>query len=200
MLVSVEQAVESLGLPAALESQMEPILVKAIAKAQLRLEAELDTMLDALDHTEVFHLDSELHSGVLMHGLLALRLGCSFVKAAPSPVITASVEWNGTYTEVPVTDFKLNALKGQIFLDKKYDGQYVAVEYSSGFKTPTQTVPALREALLSMLPSLMNAQGGTEPLPNADEKMKLAGTLVTRLKRTNGFGFRPFTVDSTPSA
>lgn len=206
MLVTVLEAIQSLGLSEVLEDQLEPVLSKALLKAQMRLEAELESKLDILDCVETFHPNSDLHNGVLPNGLLVLRLRNAFLKDSPVPVVTFSNEWKGEYSEMPTATFDVQPDKGLVFLDgaqtnmpqrltlntPSYDGQWVKVSYRSGFRNDQDTPLQVREALLALLPAVMDTLSDG----NKDDKAKLdalafANTLITPLKRARQISFSP---------
>jgi hypothetical protein len=201
MLVTVSECVESLGLAPVLEDQMEGPLLKAISKAQLRLEEELSTRLDQFDHVEVFHADSDVMAGTLTYGMLCLRLNNGFVvNAVDSPLIMEEAEeWRGPFIEVPVTEFQVNWEKGLVYLDPAHDGNYIKVSYRAGFKKASETPTAIKQALFAMLPATLTVQNDGDEQKNTDKSgMKFAGTIVNSLKRPTPVAFRPYIADSIP--
>lgn len=201
MLVTVSECVESLGLAPALEDQMEPSILKGVAKAQLRLEEELGTKLDQFDNVETFHADTELTAGTLTYGMLCLRLTNGFVlnsEAAPV-VVEYSLGWSGPFTVIPSTEYQINWEKGLIFLDPEYDGKYIKVEYRSGFKKSGETPTAIKQAIFSMLPATLTVQNEGDDQKTVDKSgMKFAGTIVNSLKRPTPIAFRPYLFERKP--
>jgi hypothetical protein len=201
MLVTISEAIESLGISPVLEDQMEAPLLKAISKAQLRLESELDSKLDQLDNVETFHVDSELNASTLIHGLLCLRLQNAFVVpvADPAtPAIECADEWKGPYEVIPTTEYTVNMTKGLVYLDEAYDVKYIKVSYRSGFKKPGETPVQIKQALLSMLPATLNVQNDGDEEKKPDKSgLQFAGTIVSSLKRPATIAFRPYLFEST---
>ena len=200
MLVTVSECVESLGLAPVLEDQMEPAILKAVAKAQLRLEEELGTKLDQFDNIEVFHADSELMAQTYTNGMLCLRLNNSFVvNAVAAPVVVeAAYGWKGPFSVVPDTEYQINWEKGLVYVDPEYDGRYIKVTYRSGFKKSGETPVAIKQAIFAMLPATLTVQSEGDDQKTVDKSgMKFAGTIVNSLKRPTPIAFRPYIADRT---
>jgi len=201
MLVTVSECIESLGIAPVLEDQMEGILLKAVAKAQLRLEEELSTKLDQFDNVETFHADSEIMAGTLTHGMLCLRLSNGFVaNTVDAPVVLEySSEWKGPFAVIPDTEYQINWEKGLVYVDPEYDGYYIKVEYRSGFKKSGETPVSIKQAIFAMLPATLNVQNDGDEDKKPDKSgMQFAGTIVNSLKRPTSIAFRPYIADRTP--
>lgn len=180
MLLTIETAMESLGLPVSLKENLTPALQLAISKAQYRLEKELDTKLGLFDYVDKFYVNSDHHAGVMPAGRLTLRLTNAWVLQTPAVVVHYKQEFSDTDVEILASLVEVDYERGFITLPSEYDETYVKVAYRAGFSDENEEDlnPNVRDALLAMLPLVWQAIQSSDDEKDTKEAFRRSGDIA----------------------
>lgn len=200
LLVTVSDVIESMGMNPELEEDLDPAVSRAIVVAQTRLESEIGSGLERLLNKDTFKADSDLFSGTMPSGFLIMRLNHGFV--ATLVAVKSCSAFNGTFSDIPSTEYKLDAKKGLVFLSPLYDGQFVEVEYRSGFLSASTTPNDVKQAILYFVPGALKIAQPVDPekKKTADENGNLAQGLLRSLLRRFNLSFVPLYSESVVSS
>lgn len=163
MIVLVTQAEIEKRMALGATPAAKPAFDSALVAATLRIQAELETVLDAGSDENLFFLDGSQH-GVVPNGFFKLRLKNGFVRG--TPVVTVGDSPSEAVTAI--ADAVVDSVRGIVAVKQDYQGKFVKVSYQYGFNEG-DTIPAvLKEAALAYMPSVFDfsAVGGNKKTAN----------------------------------
>lgn len=177
---------------------LDDTLNKMIPAAQLRVEGALDSKLQAQANTDLFFMDSEFNSSVRPGRVYRMYLKTGLLDLTTAPVLTFGDYWNDFSSGgvVPTTDYKIDPIKGIVYLDERsYGDKYVQVQYNSGYTSGNQLPDWVRELIVAYVPLMLNI---TETTNRSEEAQKMYETLIMHAetvaspyRRNRGFCLQP---------
>jgi len=175
LLVSTELVAQRMALDPSITA-VESSLESAIIAAQMEVERALMTQLSERQNSDIFHCDASFNTGVQLNGFYRLRLKNGFVRVSlTQPLMLLSGDaWNAITLVVPSNEYYFDAVLGVIYLSKKYDNQYIKVDYWSGFGLSSELPDWLREAIVSFTPSIFNFAQPTNRSAEAEKQFQLS--------------------------
>lgn len=189
---------------------VDDIIASGITAAYLFVRSQLDSDFEQQVRTDMFYLDQSMNGGITPNGFWRLRLLSGMVDTSHPIIVTNSDSWDMSNPTVQTANLThIDAQKGLVSLPHYVNdrsrgsrmggfwgsgnqggiaaGQYVTVQYTSGFTqsttidttnpgnpiTTTTVSPAvpdwLKEAILSYVPSVFYAQQPTNKPAKGDE-------------------------------
>lgn len=160
-IVSVEEVKERMAL--ADSEDVDTTIERCITSASSLLSAYLGTSFDVVQNqVDTFYLNS-LDRPCDPRGMFRLRLTNSFL-TDDTVIVQYGTEIDAISTGMSATEYMLNRRKGILYVPETYDLQYVAITYTSGFRTSSLNVSAnlppegIKQAMFSLIPLVMNSQ------------------------------------------
>jgi hypothetical protein len=193
LLVTVEEALSSMGMNENLTDELTPVISSAISKAQIRIESDLGVGLDKSTPTELFYTDIDLFNGITPGGFIALKLNRLFVNKDADFAITYQDGLKSTPVALPSTDYNIDYKAGVVKILADYANMYVTVVYEAGFSNPDSCIVEVKQAILALVPAMFRStQVTTEAseAPKDDSSEKVAYDMIRKFMRSQGFQFR----------
>jgi hypothetical protein len=155
MFLSVEGFLDAVGMDTSLAADLESTITEAITRAQFELETMLGFRLQSEECTDAFNPTVDHHSGVVgQGGLFKLRLTKPFVLSSPTPEVKYSSTWNGDFSVVDSTLYRLDRTSGYLLVDPSVfddlEGGWIQAQYSAGFTDHTDCDPRVQQALAAL--------------------------------------------------
>lgn len=155
LFVTLEDLKDRMSINPELEG-IDASLESAVIAAQLRVESFLDSQLDRKLNVSCFYLDKDSYSGIQPGKLFRLYLASGLVIESLPFTVVAGKTWNGVMDPVPASDYKVDAVRGIVYLDSAYADLYVAVSYTTGYTRASETPDWLKETILAYAPVVLN--------------------------------------------
>lgn len=147
-LVDSEKFNEAAGQDPSLMSSAEEVLLSAIERSQLEVQAYLDTDFQAATRTDIFHMDDVAGTEKRW---FRLRLSAGGLRSAIVD-ITTSDEYNGTYTAI-VCPTIVDTKRGLVSIQSdELAGAYIKVVYDAGYKKGDSIPTELVQGIMCILP------------------------------------------------
>lgn len=155
-LVSIDKIRTRTGMGP--QSAASPFVVSALTAAQLRIEAELDSVFTQANYIDQFFLDRSIQDAQ-ENGLWKLRLSCGFLRGPPTILQGRAFNSSGIdLVDVADTDVLVKLDKGLVYLSPDITG-YVAISYTAGFvpaDVPSQIPDWLVDGIIGYYPLVAN--------------------------------------------
>jgi hypothetical protein len=157
-LVSVEEIKERMALNDS--EEVDSTLTTCIIAATSMLSASLGTDFDSASHTDLFYLDSNDRPPDFRSNF-RLRLTKAFL-TDDAVVVKVGDTISDITTSVSATEVQINRRKGIVYIPSSYEGYYVSVAYTAGFRKSATGITAnlppqgVKEAMFSLIPLVMN--------------------------------------------
>lgn len=195
-LVTAQFVVDQMGI---LDSDDgNTVIDGAILSAQIRIEADLDTLLDKQSNSDVFYLDVDAHNGIQPNGFFKLQLKNGFVRGSPAVTLYYGDTWKTQTTEMDAEWYKIDPIRGLALVDAaEFGGYYVKVVYDSGFLAYEEPPSWLREAIAGYVPMILDVKQTTNRNAEAEKVVKNSLThaiaVMAPYSRVKGFCLKPIT-------
>lgn len=169
LVITTDDVRTRMQLPAI--SDIDNVLDVAIPAAQLRTEGFLDSRFQPASYSDLFFLDADINSSVRPGQVFRLYLKTGLVDMTQPITVGYADYWNGPQTVMPSTDYKLDPIKGLLYVSERglgasntgmplgdpYLDKYVTVNYNAGF-TPTNPAPDwVKECVIAYVPIVLNS-------------------------------------------
>lgn len=183
LIITPDDVRQRMQLPAL--DDIDNVLNTAIPAAQLRTEGFLDSRFQPASYSDLFYLDKDFNSSVRPGKMFRLYLKTGMVDTTQAVTVTYADYWNGTFVTMPNTDYKLDPVKGILYVSERglgafvtppdqqtnymsgyplgdpYFDKYVMVTYNAGF-TPTNPAPDwVKECVMAYVPVVLNSSEST---------------------------------------
>jgi hypothetical protein len=208
LLITAQDLIDRMGLDSGVTG-LVPEVEKAIVRAQVYVQEQLQSKIAKTDWTAYYHLDTDAFSGLQPGGVFRIELPSAFVLASPAITVQASVETTdsevagifGSFEAVASTYYKLDAKPGYLLVDPSYGDRFLKITCTSGYQEGDTFPTELKEAIFGYAPTILDAEATKDRSSESASKFQLANTFILTMLRSymrnRGFSFRPVFVEES---